>query len=68
LIDGAKPIISFLNFSEANQLQLLFSDGVGNSPLISGTALPAALPLFVTGLGALDLPGWRRKQKARKVV
>jgi hypothetical protein len=68
LIDGANPIISFLNFSEANQLQLLFSDGVGNSPLISGTPLPAALPVFVAGLGALDLLGWRRKRKARKVA
>lgn len=29
------------------------------------TPLPAALPLFVTGLGALGLLGWRRK-KARK--
>ena len=27
------------------------------------TPLPAALPLFVTGLGALGLLGWRRKQK-----
>jgi hypothetical protein len=26
--------------------------------------LPAALPLFVTGLGALGLFGWRRKKKA----
>jgi hypothetical protein len=26
--------------------------------------LPAALPLFATGLGALSLLGWRRKQKA----
>jgi hypothetical protein len=26
--------------------------------------LPAALPLFATGLGALGLLGWRRKNKA----
>ena len=26
--------------------------------------LPAALPLFATGLGALGLLGWRRKRKA----
>ena len=25
--------------------------------------LPAALPLFATGLGALGLLGWRRKRK-----
>jgi hypothetical protein len=28
------------------------------------TPLPAALPLFITGLGALGLLGWRRKRKA----
>jgi hypothetical protein len=28
------------------------------------TPLPAALPLFVTGLGALGLVRWRRKKKA----
>jgi hypothetical protein len=30
---------------------------------MSATPLPAALPLFVTGLGALGLLGWRRKRK-----
>jgi hypothetical protein len=28
------------------------------------TPLPAALPLFATGLGALGLLGWRRKRKS----
>jgi PEP-CTERM motif len=28
------------------------------------TPLPAALPLFASGLGALGLLSWRRKQKA----
>jgi hypothetical protein len=32
--------------------------GIGTVPL------PAALPLFATGLGALGLLGWRRKKKA----
>ena len=39
-----------------------FRSGIG----IVGVAeppLPAALPLFVTGLGALGLLGWRRKRK-----
>jgi len=27
------------------------------------THIPAALPLFVIGLGALSLLGWRRKRK-----
>ena len=32
--------------------------------LSSATPLPAGLPLFITGLGALGLAGWRRKRKA----
>jgi len=31
---------------------------------IGTTPIPAALPLFATGLGALGLFGWRRKRKA----
>ena len=31
---------------------------------VSEVPLPAALPLFATGLGALGLLGWRRKKKA----
>ena len=34
-----------------------------NGIFVSGTPLPAALPLFATGLGALGLIGWRRKRK-----
>jgi hypothetical protein len=30
---------------------------------IGTTPLPAALPLFATGLGAIGLLGWRRKRK-----
>jgi len=30
----------------------------------AATPLPAALPLFATGLGALGVLGWRRKKKA----
>jgi hypothetical protein len=29
------------------------------------TPLPAALPLFATGIGALGLLGWRRKRRVR---
>ena len=31
---------------------------------VSNVPLPAALPLFATGLGGLALLGWRRKRKA----
>ncbi len=33
-----------------------------------GTPLPAAMPLFATGLGALGLLGWRRKRKNAAAV
>jgi hypothetical protein len=32
---------------------------------VSATPLPAALPLFATGLGALGLLGWRRKRNTK---
>jgi len=37
---------------------------------VDTTPLPAALPLFATGLGALGLLGWRRKRKqaAQKIT
>jgi hypothetical protein len=35
---------------------------------VSSTPLPAALPLFATGLGALGLLGWRTKRTARSVA
>jgi hypothetical protein len=31
---------------------------------LTTTPLPAALPLFATGLGAMGFFGWRRKRKA----
>jgi hypothetical protein len=33
---------------------------------LRAASLPAALPLFATGLGGLGLLGWRRKRKAQK--
>ena len=45
-----------------------FIDNVNfNAPLppsLTGVPLPASLPLFATGLGALGLLGWRRKKKS----
>jgi hypothetical protein len=46
----------------------LFSDNIGSLDVnVTGssalaTPLPAALPLFVTGLGMLSALGWRRKR------
>ena len=36
---------------------------VAFTPPVSSVPLPATLPLFATGLGALGLLGWRRKKK-----
>jgi hypothetical protein len=52
-------------FQYPSNYSLFTSSGVGNSPFSSSstTPLPAALPLFASGLGALGLLGWRRKRK-----
>ena len=42
----------------------LMLQSIGYNP----TPLPAALPLFATGLGGLGLLGWRRKRKAQAVA
>ena len=38
--------------------------GCFNQSLVNATPLPATLPLFASGLGALGLLGWGRKKKA----
>jgi hypothetical protein len=40
----------------------------GQITIRSATPLPAALPLFATGIGGLGLLGWRRKRKARPIA
>jgi len=35
---------------------------------VTSTPIPAALPLFATGLGVLGLLAWRRKRKADVVI
>ena len=56
------PMITF-DQSLDNGITLLLSPDVGNDPLtIPTTPLPAALPLFAAGLGALGLLTRRRKR------
>jgi len=64
------PVESFMDifFTEGHYSLLVSNSGASGitfsvSPEISSTPLPAALPLFATGLGALGLLGWRRKRK-----
>ncbi len=71
---------SFTAPGGATRLYLGASDGFGwynnigaievtiNDGSLSSTPLPAALPLFATGLGALGLLGWRRKRKTPAVA
>ena len=51
---------------------IVFGEGLNNilyeADAISATPLPAALPLFGTGLGVMGLIGWRRKQKKAAAV
>jgi len=65
----------FLSFNFGNTFNLGPNVGflkVGSSEIldnisflsVADTPLPAALPLFATGLGALGLVAWRRKKKA----
>ncbi len=35
---------------------------------VTATPLPAALPMFASGLGAMGLLGWRRKRKAQGAI
>jgi hypothetical protein len=53
--------------SFGNEFQRTFT-GVRSIASASATPLPAALPLFATGLGALGLFGWRRKRKETAVA
>jgi hypothetical protein len=55
------PMFTFALLSDANQYTLDFSQGIGNS--LASTPLPAALPLFATGLGLMGLFGRRRKRR-----
>lgn len=57
--DGIPSIFALYKLNEDQTLSI-----VGSASL-SETPLPATLPLFAAGLGALGLLGWRRKRKAR---
>jgi len=59
---AAVSTLSTLAFSFRNSTSWFYIDDV--SVEAAPTPLPAALPLFATGLGALGLLGWRRRRKA----
>jgi hypothetical protein len=41
---------------------------IATEEVVTTTPLPAALPLFATGLGGLGLLGWRRRRKAAVIA
>jgi hypothetical protein len=49
------------NFQNADGTYAVSNGSVGGA--VDPTPLPAALPLFATGLGAMGMLGWRRKRK-----
>ena len=63
------PISLYATINSLNGGQGVCCDFNGVTPTVTAAAastpLPAALPLFATGLGALGLLGWRRKRKAQ---
>jgi hypothetical protein len=52
--------VSYLDFTSSNGA--IFGELM--TGVVVPTPLPAALPLFATGLGVLGLVGWRSKRRA----
>jgi hypothetical protein len=55
---------------DSKGFEAVVTNGTGDQDggSLSATPLPAAFPLFASGLGALGLLGWRRKRTARSVA
>jgi hypothetical protein len=77
LLDGAGSASGLIDplltidpvFALANpDFHLEFSDGVGNSAANGAVPVPAALPLFASGLGLMGLLGWRRKRSGSAAI
>jgi hypothetical protein len=64
LLDSNGDVIPNLFVESQNGFFFDVTDGAATLGT-SATPVPAALPLFATGLGGLGLLGWRRKRKAR---
>jgi len=59
---GASPTTGCFDCNNGQNLNFPMTQS-GFESTASATPLPAALPLFSTGLGALGLLGWRRKRR-----
>jgi hypothetical protein len=63
------PTFNFLNYATSSVTSKIFASGGGifgngGSVSVAPTPLPGALPLFVSGLGALGFLAHRRKRKS----
>jgi hypothetical protein len=72
-IGGAPISFSYTAaYDGVNDYQLAFWQATAfdnfTETVVGTTPLPAALPLFATGLGLMGLLGWRRKRKAQAAV
>jgi hypothetical protein len=69
--DGTYPLVTYLFTSSTPFTTITIDDPTDGLALdnftfpAAQTPLPAALPLFASGLGALGFLSWRRKRKAR---
>ncbi len=61
-------MVNLANSTFLNNSASFGNDIYNNGGTVAVTPLPAALPLFATGLGGLGLLGWRRKRKAAAQV
>jgi hypothetical protein len=73
IISGALSAASLLLLTGTDVWNFAFDNGSSgtefyiNTATVSAVPLPAALPLFGTGLGILGFLGWRRRRKAQAV-
>ena len=64
VFDGITSSSAFSSITLHSEDDALGSFNVPEIEFVTATPLPAALPLFASGLGAFGLFGWRRRRKS----